>query len=511
MRLVTVVVLSFLLSFCTFQKQAFSQEKKMMLSFEEALKISLEKNPRFKQDRLLEKERKHEKKAALGLYLPSVGVSANYAYLSEDLHLDLTPVRDAITPLYDALGKFGNFSGVPAMDPNTGQMIINPSTGNPVILDDATSTMAVRGQLIDGKAKVEAGDWNKLIQKKQFATLSANISWPIYVGGKIRAANKAARLKCEESELKSKQSYSTHLNEMVERYYGLCLSYKVEKVRKEVFEAMKNHLNDAERMYKGGMIAKVQYLHAKVYFDQAKREVMKSGRQVDIVNEALKNSLGLQEQKEIVPVSRMFYVGDLKTLDYYIAKATESSIILKQVENKKKLAEQKYKVERSELLPAVAAMGMYDIANKDLSPYMPEYMAGLGLRWNIFSGRRALNKTKAARYTVQRVGEIKNKYKADIITGVTKIYQNLQMSIEQLQELKTAMDFALEYLSVREKSFKEGMATSTELVDARLAVTKVKIDRLKVLYDFDVNLSNLYHLCGVPDEFFNVQRSFVEN
>ncbi len=482
----------------------------MILSFEEALKISLENNPRFNQDRLLEQEKKLEKKAASGLYLPSIGLSANYAYMSEDLHLDLTPVRDAIVPLYDALGNFGKFSGVPAIDPSTGNMIIDPSTGMPVILDDATSTQAIRGKLLEGKNQIMSAEWDKMIQKKQFATLSANISLPIYVGGKIRAANKVATLKCEESELKSQQSYSTHINEMVERYYGLCLSYQVEVVRKEVFEAMKNHLNDAERLYKGGMIAKVQYLHAKVYFDQAQRELMKSGRQVDIVNVALMNSLGLQDKKEIVPVSKLFYINDLKSLDYYISKVTESSIILKQVENKKKQAEQKYKVERSELLPAVAAMGMYDIANKDFSPYMPEYMAGVGLKWNMFSGRRALNKTKAAKYTVQRVEEVKNKYKADIITGVSKIYQNLQMCLEQLEELKTSMEFAQEYLIVREKSFKEGMATSTELVDARLAVTKVKIDRLKVLYDFDVNLSNLYDLCGMAHDFVNVQKTSVE-
>lgn len=237
---------------------------------------------------------------------------------------------------------------------------------------------------------------------------------------------------------------------------------------------------------------------------------MKSGRQVDIVNEALKNSLGFQEEKDIVPVSELFYVRELESLDYYIAKVTESSIILKQVDNKKKLAEQKYKVERSELLPAVAAMGMYDIANKDLSPYIPEYMAGVGLKWNIFSGRRALNKTKAAKFTIQRVEEAKNKYKADIITGVTKIYQNLQMCLEQLDELETSMEFAREYLNVREKSFKEGMATSTELVDARLAVTKVKIDRLKVLYDFDVNLSHLYDLCGMAADFVSVIKSSAE-
>lgn len=495
MRIISTVVLSLFILF--FVQRGVAQENRLTLSFEEALKISMENNPRFRQDNFLKQEMKEKKKAAFGLFMPSVGVGANYLYMSDDLHLDLNPVGKSIGTLYETLGKYGIFKDVP---------MINPQTGAPIMLNQDQATPIVRGQLLQGAEKIKNTNWDQMIQKKQFATLNANLALPLYAGGKIRAANKAARLMCEEADLKAQQSYSDHIKEMVERYYGLSLSYQVEKVRKKVFNAMQNHLNDAEKMYSEGMIAKVQYLHAKVYFDEAQRELMKSGRQVEIVNEALKNSLGLNEDKQIVPLSSLFYTHDLKTLDFYVDKAIEQSVILKQVDTKKQLAEENFKVKRADMLPQVAAMGTYNIANKDLSPYLPEYMVGVGLKWNIFSGRKSWSQTKAARYTVQRVQEIGNKYKADIITGVTKYYQNLQMCLEQLEELNTSMEFAKEYLKVREKSFKEGMATSTELVDAQLAVTKVEIERLKVLFDFDVNLSKLYDLCGMAEEYISIDK-----
>ena len=136
---------------------------------------------------------------------------------------------------------------------------------------------------------------------------------------------------------------------------------------------------------------------------------------------------------------------------------------------------------------------------------MPEYMVGVGLKWNIFGGQKAYRKAKAAKLTIQRVGEIKEKYNSDINTGITKYYETLQMHIEELEALESSMSFANEYYSVRAKSFKEGMATSTELVDAKLAVTKVKIERLKVLYDFDVCLSKLLELSGISNDFLKVQ------
>ncbi len=106
--------------------------------------------------------------------------------MSDPLHLDLTPVRDAITPLYSALGNYGNFSGVPNPDPATNQMM-------PILPDDR-STAAVRANLLEGLDHVNAAEWDQMIQEKRFASLSASVVWPVYTGGKIKVANEAARI-----------------------------------------------------------------------------------------------------------------------------------------------------------------------------------------------------------------------------------------------------------------------------------------------------------------------------
>lgn len=493
----------------------YSQTDKITLTFEDALNMSYKNNSIFKQNELLKKEKKEERKAALGLYLPQINIGANYFYMEKDLHLDLSPVRDAITPLYDVLGNYGSFTGasIPGLpgkyiiDPLTGKPVFDPTTGKPIDFTgiDGIATSKIREQIKAGKESVASAEWDQMIQKKSFATLSTNLMWPLYAGGKIRAANKVASLYQENANIKEQQNTSLHINEMVERYYGLCLANQVEKVREEVYIAMKNHLNDAEKMYKGGIIAKVQFLHAKVFHDDAERELKKAKRQVEIVQKGLCNTLGIENSSTIIPVSKLFYSKDIKSIDFYKFSAKENSPILKLVDINKSLAKEKFKIERSELLPSVAAMGVYDIANKDLSNYTPKYMLGVGLKWNIFGGQRAYRKTKAAKYTIDRVEEVKTKYNSDINTGITKYYENLKMNIEQLEALESSMSFANEYYSVVSKSFKEGMATSTELVDAKLAVTKVKIEKLKVLYDFDVYLSKLLDLSGISHNFIEMQ------
>lgn len=466
------------------------------LTFEQALGITRENSPVLKRYELLEQEKNQELKAARGLYLPKVTLSASYVAMGDDLHLDLTPVKDAITPLYEALGNFGNFSGVPVPNPAGGMMI----------LPDNLSTQAVRGKLQEGLKAVNAGEWDKMIQKKQFGMINAGFSWALYTGGKISAANKAAKIRTQEATEIHNQKEGEILTQLVERYYGLCLAHSVVRIRQEVFEAMTNHMNDAQKMFDQGVIPKAQLLHAKVFYAQAQRELKKSKRQLEIVNEALSNTMAVEKDAVVTPVSRLFYVPSLQSSEYFKSLAHDNSPLLKQIESKKALAHQKYRAEKSAYFPTIAAMGTYDLANKDLSPYMPEYIVGVGLKWTLFDGVSRTRKVKAAGYLKKQVNEIQDKANADIQTVIEKYHHEVLMNLEQLQELKTALDFAQEYSQVRQKAFSEGMSTSTEVVDARLVVAKVKIERLQTIYNYDVALARLLQFAGVHDQFVSYQQ-----
>mgnify|MGYP000282036128 CR=1 FL=1 len=46
---------------------------------------------------------------------------------------------------------------------------------------------------------------------------------------------------------------------------------------------------------------------------------------------------------------------------------------------------------------------------------------------------------------------------------------------------------------MRKKAFAEGMATSTEVVDAETLLSKTKVARLAAYYEYDVTLMNRWH------------------
>ena len=215
------------------------------------------------------REKEADKKAAFGLHAPRVFVTATAVQMADPLTLDLTPVRDAINPLYEVLGKYGNFSGVPNPDPKT--------SGAMPTLPDNISTQVLRGKIQEGQAKINAAEWNQMIQEKQFASVNANFVWPLYTGGKINAANKASQIYEEEAGLHQKQKEGELLSELATRYYGLVLADQACRVRQQVAEAMKKHLFDSQKLSEQGQIAKVEFLHAQVANSDAERE-LKKGR-----------------------------------------------------------------------------------------------------------------------------------------------------------------------------------------------------------------------------------------
>jgi outer membrane protein TolC len=463
------------------------------LTFEEALDLTLQNNHLIRQSNNKSLQMEEEVKAAKGLHFPKLSLSASYIYMSDNLELDLTPVRDAITPLYNTLGHYGKFGGVPNPNPAT-------SAAMPYLPDDISTTV-IRGKMLEGLETVNSANWIQTIQDKRFGTVNAGFVFPLYTGGKINAANNAAKIKLEESKIETVQKSHELSVELVERYFGLMLANQAVKVREEVKAGMQKHFEDAQKLAKEGMIPQVEVLNAKVYYTDADRELKKAVRQVEILNEAVLNTISEEKETKINPMSALFFLDKINTLDYYRQKAVENSPLLGQVTKKKELAKQGIKAERSAYLPTIAATGTYDIVNKDLSPYLPDYMVGVGLQWSLFDGKSRASKVKGAKYQEMQADDFYAKAESDINSAISKYYQELYMNLEQINELDAAMEFTLEYSRAREKAFSEGMATTTQVSDANLAVAKAKIERLQAIYAWDVALSKLLYYSGMSDQF----------
>lgn len=427
------------------------------------------------------------RKAQKGLYFPKVELGATFTQMSDPLELDLTPVRDAILPAYDLIG------GQNALLQNLTDYMGATGTIDPATYQSFAEGI---GELQQGReaavSAINNGEWVKTIQDEQFAVVDASILMPLYTGGKIKAANKAAEAKLEISQAKNQHVVSQEITSVVKRYFGLRLAMNVAKVRNEVVAGMKKHLNDAVKMEENGMIAHAERLHAEVALANAQRALKKSTNTVELMQTALQNSLATNQP--VKPTTDLFISAKREKLQENIDRAREANPAIMQLKAQEKLAQQGITKEKSAWYPDVFAFGQADIANYQLSEYMPEWMVGVGLKVNLFDGMAKVRKVQAAKLQHLEVQKWQEKAQLDIATGVMQVFQQLEQAADNYSSAQTSLEFAQEYVRVRQKAFAEGFATSTEVVDAQLNLAKVETEILKAKYDYDVALARLLAL-----------------
>ena len=100
-------------------------------------------------------------------------------------------------------------------------------------------------------------------------------------------------------------------------------------------------------------------------------------------------------------------------------------------------------------------------------------MVGVGFTWNIFDGLNREKTIRQAKIASQSLRLGKEKAITDLEVGIDKFYSQLQNALDNVKALDTTIEMSRELVRVRKKSFQEGMATSTEVVDAEVMLAKV--------------------------------------
>ena len=131
----------------------------------------------------------------------------------------------------------------------------------------------------------------------------------------------------------------------------------------------------------------------------------------------------------------------------------------------------------------------------------PKWAVGAGVSFKIFDGLHREYKFSAAKSQIRQVDAVREQAAQDIRTLIDKLYNELTTYSQQMPSVDASRAFAEEYLRIKEEAFKEGAAPSSDVVDARLNLAKIKTERLQAAYYYDLMLARLLEACGQSEAF----------
>lgn len=351
------------------------------------------------------------------------------------------------------------------------------------------------------------GDWEVTFNKRGMAMGGFMATMPLFTGGKINAAIKAGAIEKEIGEKELASAKNKLISELAQRYFTVKLAEEAVVVRKEVLKGMENHLHDATKLEENGIIAPVEKLSADVAVSEAKRQLDAATKDANLARVALANTLEVEVINNELE-SDFFIAPSLEGLAFYQESAVANYPELQKVALQKELAEQGVKVKQSANYPTVLAFGQtilahnnpmngLDILNNDNKPWT----IGVGVTYTLFEGFKNKNEIRAAKATKESVELFEIKAQSDIKMLVAKLYQDIQKQEEQIDNLKVQETLATEFLRVRNKAFSEGFATSTDVVDAEMKLSGVKLMKLQAHFNYAVALASLFEFTGLSNEF----------
>ncbi len=333
--------------------------------------------------------------------------------------------------------------------------------------------------------------------KGHSSSKNALLYWPVFTGGKIRAAKGLLTARADEAQADAAMTEHDLYVTMVQRYFGAQLAGVALDLRKAAVSTIAAHDHSAERMLQEGLISNAERLRAKVAMEDAKRQLEKAYNDAQLANVALQRTL--QSSNSVHPTTPIFVLSHpLQPLNYFQNLAMQNHPGLSKVAAKKQQAERLLDVEKSRYLPSVNVYG-----SRELSTHNPSWVAGVSANWTLWSGLDRNDMTQSAEQQVMQANYTDAQVRDDILLLVEKNWRTTENARTAYLALNANIELTRELVRLQRKSVTEGLATIPDLMTAETQYFQALTEQAKAGNDYVQALAQLLDSCGSTEEFTN--------
>ncbi|WP_457577374.1 TolC family protein [Desulfomarina sp.] len=464
----TALAVSLFLFSCAYCPQAMCRD----FDFSSAWQQLIEKSNGLQAEQANINQAVHKQNAARDLYLPQVNLNGGYLYLDDKIQLSPDDILDSM---------------------EAGSMI--------------EGQLGALGQAMGFSPEALQNGFTSTISDREIKSSSLSLLWPIYTGGRITAAQDIAGASVAEARKQHDLKLYDQFRELCRRYFGVVLLSQLLDTRTEVENSLKIHLHHAQLMVENGQIAQVEKLQAEASHDKAKVDRKKAASSLRIARAALTRLL--QEESPVKPTAPLFINRNLPDLNTFLKKTLADYPALAILEAKKQMAKDLVTVEEGKYYPEVALLGNYNLYEEDTlaGKMMPDWFIGLAVKIPLLERSGRGGKRLAAKSLIKKVDALEKQAREDLSILVEKTYWQLRQAITEYDGLGSSLKLAEKTLELREKAFDQGLATSLDVVDARLYVAGVKNQRSHAAFTYVTRLAELLAISGELDLFSTYQHS----
>lgn len=416
-----------------------------------------------------------EAQAIKGLGLPKVDLNVRaYAFQSQ-LDIPLEKFKDNLNNnlaqnINNAIDQAGNI----------------PSNIKGPIKDDVGHIVHEGIGMIPNQANISLND--------QEIRPTVSVMMPIYTGGLTSSTKEMANIRAQRSQLNTEQQQDLQRFELIQAYFNVQLQQKLVDSSRFNLNAIQRHYDNAVKLEQQGFINKGQRMQFEVATNNAQRILHEVNAKLNSSQFQLNNLLQ-NPQVDRLTTPLFINATQNKSVIALLESYQSQSALIRKMQMDTQLANSNIKVQNAAKKPTVFAFGEYGLDEQH------NWIVGVMARYNLFSGidkNKNIQAAELQRYASELLTE---RAKQEIESIIYRSYNEASTAQQSHVLLTHNLTAAQENLRIQSLSFKEGMGTATQVIDAQNILNQLNSEMALNAYRYVMSLATLLQSHGSITSF----------
>lgn len=342
--------------------------------------------------------------------------------------------------------------------------------------------------------------------------LKVGLQQPLFTGFKLISNARGAEYLAEASEEDRKVSESDLVVNIIGAYWMLYQANETKRFVDENVDRIASYQSDTQNLMKAGLATRNDLLKIQVQFSNAKLAKIDAANDVEVAMMSLNNIMEqpVETQIDLTSVPNIVVKDD--SLSGEISAATPAPQLIEMaMKSRPDVLAMQARVQAAEAGVTTAqgnwwpqigltANYFYNRPNQRYLPAKDEFKGtweiGIGVQFDIWNWGATMFQTEQAQSQLQQSEYALSQLKDNATLEVKRYQLGVDRAAKKIDVASEAVDQAEENSRLTNEKYKNGLATSTDLLDANVALLQARTSYTGALVEHEIAVARLNKALG---------------
>jgi outer membrane protein len=305
----------------------------------------------------------------------------------------------------------------------------------------------------------------------QFATYGFKATQLLYDFGKTSSSVSSAQYGLKAREAGTFRTRNRAAVEFISAYFDLLEAEELLKVAQEEVTRYEAHRKDAEARLKAGVVTRNEVLQTNVLLADSKQRLLTAQNNRSLRASKLNSTLMRPLNEPVHPAEIAGMPLGVVSLEQAWTEAEQSNPDLRDLDARVRAKEESVSAVRAEYMPTFYVSGGYEYSENPYLVHQDNWALIAGVNINLSSGGATSSKVSMTKSELLSLRLNREKLLDTVRLDVQAAWLDLQSSTQKVEVASAAVAQAEENLRLQRLRYKEGVGTSTDVLDAVTLMT----------------------------------------